>query len=109
VDSDKAAITGIVDYRREIATALRNILSSSATDEEKVRSAAREYGKLDGEISYDCAMAFSKIGQTLTTDQKEKMMNIRNLRDYPTEEGKMYLYSDKIDRPEIRETDFLFN
>jgi hypothetical protein len=73
-----------------------------------VISLGREYGRLDGEISYYYAMAFASIGKTLTSAQKNTLMEIRDLDAYPSEVGKIYLYSEKIDQPEIQNTDFLF-
>ena len=108
VADDKSAITGIVEQRRAIATELRKALASGAIDEPEVRDLAREYGSLDGEISYRCAMAFSAVGRSLSADQKASLVAIRDLANYPTENGTIYLYSDKIDRPAIPDTDFLF-
>ncbi|KYC52087.1 MAG: hypothetical protein AMQ22_00991 [Candidatus Methanofastidiosum methylothiophilum] len=108
VDTQRPAINGIVEKRRAISTELRKALTLGSIDEDKVMALAREYGALDGEISYYYATAFAKVGATLTNEQKEKLMNIRNLDNYPCEDGKIYLYSEKINRPTIQNTDFLF-
>jgi hypothetical protein len=108
VNTQRTAINGIVETRKAIATELRKALTSGAINEEKVLSLGEEYGKLDGEISYYYASAFAEVGKTLTTTQKSKLMEIRNLDSYPTQEGKIYLYSEIIDQPSIRNTDFLF-
>jgi hypothetical protein len=109
VDVQRSDINGIVEVRRAIATELRKALTSGVIDEEKVISLGREYGRLDGEISYYYAMAFANIGKTLTSAQKNTLMEIRDLDAYPSEVGKIYLYSEKIDQPEIQNTDFFFN
>jgi preprotein translocase subunit SecG len=108
VNTQRAAINGIVETRRAIAAELRKALTSGTVDEEKVISLGGEYGKLDGEISYYYATAFAEVGKTLTTAQKSKLMEIRNLDNYPTQEGTIYLYSEIINQPSIPNTDFLF-
>lgn len=108
VDSQRQALNRIVESRREIAIELRKALSGETLDESKIIGLARQYGELDGEISYYYATAFALIGNSLTAEQKEELMEIRDLDDYPCEEGKAYLYSEKIDMPEVGNTDFLF-
>ena len=83
-------------------------MTSETIDENKVISLAREYGQLDGEISYYYATAFAQVGKTLTSEQKEKLMRIGDLDKYPCPEGKAYLYSERIDIPPVPNTDFLF-
>jgi hypothetical protein len=109
VNTQRAAINGIVETRRAIATELRKALTSGTINEEKVISLGGEYGKLDGEISYYYATAFAEVEKTLTTAQKSKLIEIRNLDNYPTQEGTIYLYSEIIDQPSIPNTDFLFS
>ena len=83
-------------------------MSGGTIDEAKVRLLSREYGQLDGEISYYYAIAFSEVGKTLTSAQKAKMVEIKNLGNYTCDAGKIYLYSEKINQPTIQNTDFLF-
>jgi hypothetical protein len=108
VDEQRADLNGIVKMRRAIATELRKALSNGTVDADTVTSLDREYGGLDGEISYFYATAFAEVGKTLTSAQEETLMGIRDLADYPCPAGKMYLYSELIDQPEIQNTDFLF-
>ncbi|MEI7603794.1 MAG: hypothetical protein WCJ19_02135 [bacterium] len=108
VTTQKNAITGIVEKRRAIATELRKALSGGTIDTVKVIALGREYGALDGEISYYYITAFSQVGKALTSDQKTKLMQIRDLDKYVMEDNKIYLYSEKIDMPSIINTDFLF-
>jgi hypothetical protein len=68
-----------------------------------------QYGQLDGEIIYNYAVAFNKVYQTLTNDQKTQLMALRkellgNLM-YPSG---AFLYSQAIPMPTIPNTDFLF-
>jgi len=108
VDTQRSALEEIVKKREEISKELRKSLASKTIDENKVIILARKYGALDGEISYYYATAFAQVGKTLTTEQKAKLIEIRDLGDYPCQEGKAYLYSEKIDMPIIDNTDFLF-
>ncbi len=108
VDTQRTAINGIVEKRRAISTELRKVLASQTIDESNVLLLSKEYGALDGEISYYYATAFSEVGQTLTAEQKAKMIEIKNLDGYTCDAGKIYLYSEKIDQPTIPNTDFLF-
>ena len=108
VDTQRVDINGIVDTRRAISTELRKLRASETIDESAIRTLAREYGALDGEISYYYATAFSKVGETLTAAQKAKMIQIKNLGNYTCPDTNIYLYSEKINKPAIENTDFLF-
>ncbi len=109
VDTCRSAISGIVETRRAIATELRTALTEGTINESRVLSLERNYGALDGEISYNYAMAFAEVGKSLTEEQRMTLMNIRGLDDYPCENGTIYIYSEKIAQTEIPNTDFLFN
>lgn len=108
VTTQKSSITSIVDLRRQIATELRKGLSGGTIDESKVLSLSRQYGSLDGEISYYYVTAFTQVGSTLTSEQKATLMELRDLDKYVLESNKAYLYSEKIDMPTIVNTDFMF-
>jgi hypothetical protein len=107
VSTQKTAITTIVEKRRAIATELRKALTGSFS-ESAVLALAREYGSLDGEISYYYATAFAKVGKTLTTEQKANLLKIRDLDNYTCPNISAYLYSEKIAMPSVVNTDFLF-
>lgn len=96
-----------MQVRRQIATLLRNFMKQEKVDEDRIMALSRRYGELDGEISYFYAMAFAEVAMTLTSDQKQTLMKLRNLDPRYTPEG-AYLYSAPIDMPEIPDTDFLF-
>ncbi|NWJ47004.1 MAG: hypothetical protein HXX08_14170 [Chloroflexi bacterium] len=109
VNTQKPALTGIVSTRRAIATELRKALAGGTIDEASVITLSRSYGALDGEISYYYATAFAQVGKTLTATQKQKLMGIRDLDNYPCPDNKAYLYSDMINMPIVANTDFLFS
>jgi len=108
VETQRSAINGIVEKRRAIATELRKALSGGTINETSVYSLAKEYGQLDGEISYYYATAFSQVGKSLTSEQKAKLISIKDLNNYVCDDNKAYLYSEKINMPTVANTDFLF-
>jgi hypothetical protein len=109
VNTQRDALNKIVSDRRAIATELRKALNSTTIDEEKVNQLEADYGQCDGEIAYYYATAFCEVGNSLTTVQVNQLVQLRNLSAYPTEAGKIYLYSEKINQPAIQNTDFLFS
>ncbi len=76
-------------------------------EEEAVLSLAERYGELDGEIVYYYATHFTDVDRMLTSTQKDELMSIHDLDDFPCSGA--YLYSENIDMPEIEDTDFLFD
>ena len=71
-----------------------------------MRNLSARYGELDGEISYYYATHFADVGKTLTSEQKAKMIALRNLAGYTCEGA--YLYSQPISMPQNIPSDFLF-
>lgn len=107
VDQQRADLKEIVNVRREIATLLRTFQKQDEVDKAKVMALSRRYGELDGEISYFYANAFAEVAKTLTPDQKNALIKLRNLDSKYTPKG-AFLYSAPIDMPTIPNTDFLF-
>lgn len=70
-------------------------------------SLARRYGELGGEISYYCAAAFSEVAQTLTAEEKQALLKLRNLDARLNCKG-AYLYSEPIAMPVVANADHLF-
>ncbi|MGL4594390.1 MAG: hypothetical protein ACRCUY_06635 [Thermoguttaceae bacterium] len=87
----KGTMQKIVELRREISTELRKLQSSDIIDTEKVLKLAREYGELDGDISYDYAVAFARINRSLTDLQRQEIQKLRNLDGYKP--AAAYIYS----------------
>ncbi len=71
-------------------------------------SLAVQYGALDGENVYYYATHFAEVMETLTDQQKADLMELRDLDDYPCSDNNIYVYSEKMSRPGIEDTDFLF-
>jgi hypothetical protein len=108
ITTQKTALTGIVEKRRAISTELRKVLTGGAINESTVMTLAKEYGALDGEISYYYATAFSQVGKTLTTAQKTALEKIKGLSNYQCPVANAYIYSEKVSMPTVANTDFLF-
>jgi hypothetical protein len=106
VNTQRVSLNGIVARRTDISILLRKYLSSQVVDTNAVLSLSEEYGKLDGLLSYYYATNFSKVNWTLSSAQRDSMMSIRNLSDYPCTGA--YLYSEAIAEPTIENTDYLF-
>jgi len=108
VDIQSDNLNGIVDSREAISTELRKYQTQDNIDEDLVRSIATQYGAQDGENVYYYAMHFAEVMETITDAQTAELMELRDLDDYPCNEGDSYLYSEKIQIPDVQDTDFLF-
>jgi len=106
VDIQRDDINEIVTKRQAIATELRLYLTGSSIDHDAVLTLAARYGELDGEISYYYATHFVEVAKTLTSEQKEQLIQLRGLEEFSCDGA--YLYSEKVAIPEIMNTDFLF-
>lgn len=118
-DTQRPLVTGLVDLQRKdlneivavrqaISTELRRFMKEESVDQEKVMALAKRYGELDGEISYWYAVRFAAVNRTLTGEQKQALLKLRNLDSKYTCKG-AYLYSQAIAMPEIPNTDYLFS
>ena len=75
-----AGSVNIVSIRTQIATLLRSLLVSTATSasiRNQVLALSGSYGDLDGENNYQYATIYARAYQTLTTDQKVKLAELR--------------------------------
>lgn len=91
VERGRPVLKEIVAVRREMATELRKSLAGGTPDRERVRALGRRYGELDGALSWDEAMAFARINQSLSAEQRQAMRKLRNLEGYPS--APYYIYS----------------
>jgi hypothetical protein len=106
VNLQRQDLAEIVKTRRAIAAQLRQFMTHDAADQAAVLKWSRRYGELDGELSYLYATRFAEVNQTLTAEQKAKLLKLRALDDHPATGA--YLYSQPIALPVIPNTDFLF-
>ncbi len=84
VDTQRANLVGgptsIVATRRQIATLLRGLLTSSPSHDEvqaQVLALSAHYGELDGEDNYAYATVFAQVYATLTSDQRARLAELR--------------------------------
>lgn len=105
--NQKPTLLKIIATREAISNELRKFWLNESIDSLEVIRLSEEYGKLDGLLAYWYATAFARIGWTLTNTQKDSLISIRDLDDYPA--SKPFLFSEKIEWPSIINTDFLFN
>jgi hypothetical protein len=97
-------ITEIVKIREVISTELRKAIDGKTIDKELIYSKIKHYGELDAEMSFLMANTFSSIYKTLTNNQKQMLVKLRNQEVLP--KG-AYLYSDPIKLPENIDYQFL--
>ena len=93
--------------RRAIATELRQVLNGETPDQRQDLALGRRYGELDGRASYAYAVAFARVGQTLTAGERSTLMRLRNLDGYTS--APAYIFSDPMrETPVLPSTDHFF-
>jgi hypothetical protein len=107
VDLQRSALTELVAKREAISTELRKFLASQTADQSTILTLSARYGELDGELSYYYATTFSQVFNTLSDDQKTKLLKLADDLGYLNPSGG-FLYSEPIPMPEINNTDFMF-
>lgn len=106
-DLQREKLNRIVQVRREISTELRKFLSGGNADQTKVMALGREYGELDGDLSWTYATAFANVNRSLTSQQREAMQKLRNLEGYKS--APAYVYSDPVnEQVQLPDTDHFF-
>lgn len=109
VSTQKPALFSLVDHRRTISEELLKLRNGEEIDEVRVRALDREYGALDGEISYIYATSYAKVGNTLNYTQKAEMKRLVGMDNYPCPEGYGFIYATNGTYPQVENTDFLFS
>lgn len=84
IDNQIDSLRAIVKTRKSLSYEFRKILYGEKIDTSKIYKLACLYGELDGEISCSDLLAFLKINQTLTPDQRQKIFNLRDTKDDKT-------------------------
>lgn len=106
VDLQRQDLQDIVNTRRAIATELRKFYTGDAADKEKVLALSRNYGELDGELSYYYATHFAGVNRTLTAEQRATLKKLRGIEGFTAKSP--FVYADPIESQQIQNTDFLF-
>ncbi|MBF0121324.1 MAG: hypothetical protein HQK79_21020 [Desulfobacterales bacterium] len=107
ISLQSADLKEIAEIREEVAVSLRKFMQGESVDRASVVTLIKRYGELDGEMSYYYASRFAEVYNTLTSEQKEKLIEIRNQNVFP-ETGTGYLYSTSIKLPSVINCDYLF-
>lgn len=106
-DNQRKALAEMIEVRRAISVELRKLLSGGQADRGEVLALGRRYGEQDGEVSFLYVMAFAKVNQTLTAEQRAAMIKLRDLDGYTS--APAYLYSQPMQKlPEIADADRFF-
>ena len=106
-DQQRKLLAATVEVRQAISVELRKLLAGSQADKAKELALGRQYGALDGEMSWIYATAFAKVGRTLTPEQRAACLKLRNLDGYTS--APAYLYSNPLQTlPDLPNSDFLF-
>jgi hypothetical protein len=103
-----SALDGIVKCRELISNELRKAIAGETVDKDSILSWSANYGEYDGIYIHDMVSQFVKVGRTLSDEQKQALVVLRDLADYPCKDGVVFMYSEEIKEPEIGSTDFLF-
>jgi hypothetical protein len=88
----------IIEVRQAISQELRKYLAGEMPDKDKIIALGRQYGELDGEMSYLYTMAFAEVNQTLSSDQRQQLEKLRNLNGYKSADH--YIYSQAVNTSE---------
>jgi len=96
----------IVTTRRAIAAELRRHIAGETPDTAEVLKLSEQYGRLDGEIVYGDAVAFARVGQSLTEQQRSEFAAMRRQMGVDVPQG-AFCYSQPIKMPQIPSTDYL--
>jgi hypothetical protein len=108
VDIQRPSLVAIIDIRKQVSIELRKSITGQSTDQQAVMDLMKKYGELDGMIVYNYATSFSKVGQSLSSDQESKLMDLRKQTIGDLAPKGAYLYAEPISLPAIENTDFLF-
>ena len=103
--AQRAMLAEVAAIRTEVSAELRKAMTQAAFDEAKVRTLIARYGELDGAMSALYAERFSAVAKTLTSEQKAKLVALRDLDVVP--QG-AYEFSSPIALPSLAPADYLF-
>ena len=105
VEEQKPYLMEIVAVRGEICAALRSAMDGTGPEWETVQQLIRRYGELDGTISCLYAERFTAVYQSLSAEQLEQLVALRNLSVVP--DG-AYAFSEPISYPVLPNLDYFF-
>jgi hypothetical protein len=110
IEAQRSDLDQIVATRRAVATELRKFIAGGTADQASVTNLMKTYGELDGSLVYRYAVAFSKVGQSLTDSERAALTAMRaKLLGTLAVPKSAYLYSRAISLPSIPDVSFLFS
>jgi hypothetical protein len=107
VDLQRSSLLELIQKREAVSIELRKFLAGQTADSLSILTLSERYGELDGEISYFYATTFTQVLNSLSDEQKGKLLALANELGYIQPAG-AFLYSQPIETPEIINTDFMF-
>lgn len=106
MEQQRPLLEEIVRIRHDMAAELRRFLAGELSDESRIEQLSRRYGELDGELSFYYATAFAQIAQSLSQEQHEALVALRNRQ--PSGPKGPFLYSEPISMPSIEQVESFF-
>ena len=107
VDLQRNALNELVAKREAISAELRKFLLSESADQQTILALSARYGEPDGELSYYYATTFTEVYNSMTDEQKAKLVKLADDLGYLDPSG-AFLYSEPVAMPEIVNTDSMF-
>lgn len=104
-DEQKSNLAEIAEIRETVSKELRRAMNGQTVDKEKVYELIERYGELDGTMSGLYAIRFGAVKKSLTDEQMQSLVTIRNLDVIP---GGAYRFASAVTMPAIPSTDYLF-
>lgn len=104
----KPSLDNMVVVRTSISNELRKAIAGETVNKADIQAWSALYGEYDGVYNFSMVEQFVKVGRTLTADQLNQLVVLRDLADYPCQPGKAFLFSTEVTEPAIPNTDFLF-
>lgn len=105
ISDQKAELKELAEVRKSVSLELRLAMNGETVDKTKVYSLIRRYGEIDGSLSGLYANRFAEVKKTLTEQQMNQLIAIRNLDVIP---NGAYRFASPVAMPEVPNTDFLF-
>ena len=105
ISAQKSSLEEIASIRSKVSKELRKAITGGKVNKSSVYSLIERYGALDGKISALYAIGFANVNKTLSSDQKQALVKLRDLNVLP--KGS-YKWSSEIDTPILPKNDYLF-
>jgi len=105
IDEQRDGLNEITELRTLVSKELRKSQVGETVDEKQVVEWIKRYGQLDGELSALYAQRFAVVNKTLSDEQREALIALRDLDVVP--EG-VYMFSAPTATPTLPDVAYLF-